>query len=107
MVSGDTKKLRVRVIQPDRSPYSLAEMLTGVWKVAKTVKATAVITKTMADDQITPVQDGENWYIEIDLEAADTEDLSGSFYHECQITKSDGTVATPFSGTVTIKEDLV
>lgn len=108
MVSGDTKTLRIKVIGTDRLPYSLAEAVRIDWQLAKTVSAaTPLLSKEMADEGTGIYQNGDDWFIDVNLAPTDTEDLSGEYYHECQITMSDGAIATPFAGTFEIVKDLV
>ena len=108
MVSGDTKTIRVKCIGTDRLPYSLAEAVRIDWQLAKTVNSTtALLTKEMADDGTGIYQNGDDWFIDINIAPDDTEDLAGDYYHECQVTMANGDIATPFSGTFTVVKDLV
>lgn len=106
MVSGDSKTLRVKCIGIDRQPFSLAEAVNVTWGLAKSVSSPTLVTKNLTSG-VSIVQDGDDWLIDVEILPSDTEDYKGSYYHECQVIFSNGAVATPFSGDVTIVQDLV
>lgn len=106
MVSGDTKTLKVKCVGTNRLPYSLAEAISIKWQVAKSVNSAAVIEKSLTDG-VSSLQDGDDWYIVVEIAEEDTEDLKGTYYHECEVRFSDGGVATPFAGDLEIKQDLI
>lgn len=105
MPSGDSRTLRVKCIGTNKLPFSLAEATQIRWQLARSVRGPGLITKTMNDD-VEIVQDGDDWFIDVELLPEDTEGMKGDYYHECEVRFSDGAVLTPYAGTATIVEDL-
>lgn len=107
MPSGDSRNIRVNCVGANRQPFSLAEAIDIEWQLAKSVNGGAVLTKTLSEGDITIVQEGDKWLIDVAILPDDTETMKGDFYHECQVRFSDGAVLTPYAGTITITEDLI
>ena len=107
MVSGDSKTIRVKCLAPGRVPFVLANVDTANWKLAKSVKGVPIIEKDLTSADVVIVQDGDNWFIDVVLAPADTDALVGDYYHECQLILSGGTVITPYSGLISIVQDLI
>lgn len=106
MPSGDSRIIRANCVSPDRQPYSLSQAIAIVWQLAKTVNSLPLITKTLTGG-VSIRQDGLKWIIDVSLLPVNTENLKGDHYHECQVTFLNGTVLTPFSGVITITQDLI
>lgn len=105
MFSGDTKTLAVSVTEEsDNSPTNI-ENATVAWKVARSLKTAAVISKSTSSG-IT-ITSGTLGLLEITLDPADTASLSGDYMHELQITFQDGEVATVMKGVMTVEPDLI
>lgn len=100
MWSGDSKVLEVAVTDVDDE----AVVLTGAtinYVLQKSSRGgQAIISKSTTDGiSITNALAGK---FEITIDASDTADLAGDYYHECQVTDSSSNVSTIFVGTVTI-----
>lgn len=105
MPSGDSRTLRVKCVGTNKLPFSLAEAVAIRWQLARNVRGPGMITKTLGAG-VEIVQDGTDWFIDVELLPADTEGYKGDYYHECEVRFSDGAVLTPYAGTATIVEDL-
>ena len=119
MVSGDSKVIRVRMLVNEVTPQgtrrvaaNLSEVTSIVWKMSKKINGDAVLLKTMEGAGCTTVFMNDYWYVDINLLEEDTKptngdpQIVGTFYHECQV-KRPGLTDTPFSGTITIKQDSI
>jgi hypothetical protein len=107
ITKGDTKLIDVSVTeQSDGTPT----VITGAaisWKVAKSIRSTAVISKATSGSGIS-ITSGTGGTFRITLDAADTSSLNpGDYYHEAQITFADSEVATVLKGVMTIEPGLV
>lgn len=107
MFAGDTREIVVSVVDQDGA---MINTIGGVvlWQLAKSDwkkdPSTAVlITKTSSSGQI-DLADGS---FTVHLLSSDSEALEGSFYHEAQVTLSDGTIGTPLVGKAKIKANLI
>jgi hypothetical protein len=106
MPSGDSRTIRVKCIGADRAPFSLAEANQIRWQIARSVRGPAMVSKDLTGG-VEIVQDGDDWYIQVEVLPEDTEGMKGDYYHECEARFTDGAVLTPFAGVVTVVEDLV
>jgi len=106
MPSGDSRTIKVKCIGSDKSPFSLAEANQIRWQIARSVRGPAMLSKDLSEG-VEIVQDGDDWYIQVEIDPADTEGMKGDYYHECEVRFTDGAVLTPFAGVVTVVEDLV
>ena len=91
MISGDTKTIVI----------DINENLVGAaakWSMKKRGATTTTLIKNGS------VADGK---IQIVLDKADTEELSGLFMHECEVTDQSGNVSTVTSGAVNIQADMI
>lgn len=104
MVAGDSKTLVVTV----KDAEGVAVNITGStikWRAARSFGKAAVISKTTSSGiQIT---DGANGQFTVTLSTSDTDDLLGVYYHEAEVTASDGTISTVLSGTMKINPALI
>ena len=73
------------------------------WVLAKSVSSSPELLKDTDSGDIV-VTDAENGEFEIKLLPADTESLSGSYYHEAEVVDSAGNESTIFVGRFEIKE---
>lgn len=119
MVSGDSRTIRVRVLANQVTPQGtrrvavdLSTVTDITWKLAKSAKSAALITKTLEGNGCATIEMDGFWYIDVNLQEEDTKptngdkQLIGDYYHECQV-KRPGMTDTPFAGTITIKQDLI
>lgn len=101
-VSGDSLRINVPVVDADGDPFPLTGS-TVRWVLARRAGADPIIEKTTDDDvEITDPDGGE---LVVHLSGSETEDLSGQWYHEAELTDPDGAVATLFSGEFRIAPD--
>ena len=107
ITAGDT----VPVIVTISDDSGAAVNLTGAsarWAAAPGTPrrfGSPVITKDPgAGIAITNAAAGE---LTVTLEPADTEALSGDYFHELQVTDSSGSITTPLSGLMTVNRPLV
>jgi hypothetical protein len=109
MFSGDTMRLNFSII--DEATQNALD-LTGAtirWQMsrAKTIgfSSTPILSKTEGSGL--DVVDAFGGLILVILAPEDTEQFSGTFYHELEIVDIDGDVATAYSGNFTIKKALI
>lgn len=106
ITAGDTKLIDVSVTEVSDGSATVITGSTISWKVAKSLRTAASITKTTSSG-IT-ITSGSGGTFRITLNASDTSSLTpGDYYHEAQITFSDNEVATVLKGIMTIEPGLV
>ena len=107
MYSGDTVSIAVTVTD---STTGAAVNLTGAsmtWALATAPGATALVTKTSADGDITVGGAGSN-VATVALEPTDTATLTAGVYtHELQVTDGGGNVYTVYQGRLLVQGDVV
>lgn len=99
MFQGDTKRLRISIVDDDDVAVPLTNCSIN-WVLYKQTSKQIVITKTTSDG-IT-VEDESGGIIVILLEPEDTENLLGQFTQEGELTDGTGTISTIFIGSVKI-----
>lgn len=102
--AGDDKTLTITVLDENESAVAITGA-TIAWRASRSHNKTADITKTTSSG-IT-ITDGPNGVFEVDLDADDTEDLKGIFYHEAQVTFVDGSISTVLKGRMKINPVLI
>ena len=107
MHSGDSKTIPVAAVL-NGAPVELTGALI-VWSIAK-IKSNGDFSSTIAFSKsigsgitVTDVLGGE---FEIEIDPADTADLKGDYWHECQITDFQGRKTTILDGILSIQRDL-
>jgi hypothetical protein len=103
--AGDTLTIRVTTKYADGSIVDL----TGSnleWVLAKSVSDSPDISKSTSSGGIV-VSDAEAGRFEIKLDPVDTESLSGSYYHEAELTKSNGDTVTILVGNITVRPSAI
>ena len=100
MFSGNTRVLRVTVLDQDEVVVDITGA-TAEFIMAKRPGKSAVVTKTVGSGIV--ITDATNGLLEITLEPADTETLSGTFHHELEVTDLGGRKTTVLFGTVTVR----
>lgn len=107
MYSGDSVSIACTVTD---SATGAAVVLTGAsmsWALATSPGATALVTKTSADGDITVGGAGSN-VATVALEPADTATVApGVYTHELQITDGSGNVYTVYQGSLYLRGDVV
>lgn len=105
LIEGDTKAITVTVKDRDGDVVDITGATIN-WQAAKNPHATATLTKATGGSGIS-ITSGTGGQFRITIDAADTANLSGDFYHEAQVTFSDGTIATVLTGKMTITPALI
>lgn len=107
MTAGDSKLLDVAVTEQSDGSATTITNATISWKVARSLRATASISKATGGSGIS-ITSGAGGTFRVTLNATDTASLTpGDYYHEAQITFQDGEVATVLKGVMTIEPGLV
>ncbi|WP_026694072.1 hypothetical protein [Peribacillus kribbensis] len=99
MMAGDSLILTVSVTDENGQPLSL----TGAsvkWVAKKRVNSLENDILKTSDNGVS-ITGSE---LKIKLDPTDTKDLSGTYYHECELTDSVGNVSTIFKGYVTVEK---
>ena len=107
MFAGDTREIVVSVVDQDGITVNLVGGIV-LWQLALSkwkgdADASVLITKSSDTGEI-DLADGS---FTVHLLSPDSITLEGSFYHEAQITLSDGTINTPLVGKAKIKPNLI
>lgn len=105
--SGDDDPLEFTIYQPDgETPLDLTNM--GVtWALGDRVSGPTHVTKTTANTGEIAIVDAAGGRFDVLLDSADTADLSGSYYHEVEVTDVDDNDFTVFADGIYIKATLV
>lgn len=90
---GETKTLNVT--EKDNTDISGQDI---TWILADEQGESPVLTKDNNSNGGVTITDGANGEFEITLEPADTDGISGNFYHECRLSDGAGTESVLFSG---------
>jgi len=99
MYAGDDKALVVTVKDADDAVVNLASA-TIKWQAARSLGKSSAISKSTSNG--IEITDAAGGVFEIALAAADTEDLSGNYQHEAEVTFADGSISTVLSGTMKV-----
>jgi hypothetical protein len=96
MMPGDSKTITIDVVDTDGNAIpTLADSVAAItWMLKKYFSGPAAVTKTMAAGDITI----SGSQIIVTLAPADTEDLGGTYVHECDVTDLLGNVSTILIG---------
>lgn len=100
MTAGDDQTFDISVTDAG------AVDLTGAsvtWILRRAPGSPAILTKTVGSG-IT-IQDGPGGIFRLTLDEADTEALSGLYYHEAEVQESDGVTSTAVKGDFVIEPD--
>jgi hypothetical protein len=107
MHQGDTKRLRVSVVDSDGAAVSLVGAQSIKWWAAKKVTSTVrLLEKSVASGSIT-VLDAAGGVLSIPILPADTAAITGDYYHELEVIDSAGDIGTVLIGTMTVARALV
>lgn len=101
-VRGDTFKRSIAFLDED----SLAIDITG-WTIFFTVKSrlSNADGSAEADDTVTSHTDPTAGLSQISLSASDTAALSGDYFYDIQVKKSDGEIYTIMKGKILFESD--
>jgi hypothetical protein len=103
--AGDTLRIVVSV----EDPSGTAVDITGssiAWALAEAPGESPTVSKSTGDSSIS-ITDATNGEFTVYVDSADTEGLSGVYYHEAELTDSSGNVHTVTTGYITISEETV
>jgi len=96
---GDSKIINITVIDEYSQPLNLYG-ITANWIMYKRNPDNPILQKTTVSGITLSVP--TSGILTIRLIPSDTETLLGRFYHECEITDTNGNISTVTEGSVTI-----
>jgi hypothetical protein len=102
MFAGDTKQIRVTITDSAGDPVTLAGA-TVKYKISARIRGEILVAKQTGGSGITVSSNVAT----ISLAPADTQSLSGAFFHELEVTDTFGNVSTVFQDTINISKDLI
>lgn len=106
MKAGDTKRLRVPVIDSETGePVPVNDAKSIRWEVARAIGAPIQIAKSLGAG--VSVDPDEPWVFWVQLNPPDTEDLSGNFVHEAEVIDAAGNVSTVEDGAFVVDRALI
>lgn len=111
MLAGDSKVLKVTVVDETGTPLPLAGTQSVTWRMARTARSTPVLSKTLASG-VTLIADaaalgGVNCgRLDVRVESADSGPLDGEYFHDCQIVDASGARSTIFYGRANVTPNL-
>jgi hypothetical protein len=103
--AGDSLTLGVTTKTPSGEVVDLTNSDIA-WVLAESVSASPAVSKDTAGGGIV-VTDALNGEFEIKIDPSDTESLSGTYYHEAELTDSAGNESTILVGDFVIKESAL
>lgn len=107
MFAGDTKHLETTVTDDAGAAKTLGGA-TIRYAMATSPQDEAVVSKATPDDAEISIDSPSEGVFTIHLDPADTEALTATtYYHEAEVTDSQGNVATVFTGSVSIRPSVV
>ena len=109
MFQGDSKRVHFTLKRADGTPLDI----TGGdirWQASKlkapgVFSSTPVLQKTIGSG--VEVLDSFQGLVTVTLSPADTNQISGSFYHELEVSDFDGDIATVYAGEFQVKKALI
>jgi hypothetical protein len=103
MSSGDDLRIVIDVYDTDGHPVDISTATSIKWAMAKNQNSTKLIERELGVNLsiASPIS------FFFDIESADTELLSGNFYHEAEIVTDTGLTYTGVSGQFKIKKTLI
>ena len=105
LVAGNTRLVKVTIVDTTNAPVNLTGA-TIVWGMATDPNQTPILEKSTTSGQIT-VPNPTTGVFQFNLTVSDTENRTGSWYHETRITDSLGNVSTAAQGSLTILPALI
>lgn len=108
MTAGDTKLIDVSVTEVSNNNPTDISSATIAWKVTRSLRPSATVSISKSTSSGISITSGSGGTFRITLNAADTSSLTpGDYYHEAQVSFSDGEVATVLKGIMTLEPGLV
>lgn len=105
MFRGDSKILQITIKDLAGQPVSLAGLQSARWAMAPKITSAPVLTKSLGSGILIASESGG--VLEVTLLPTDTQNLSGSYYHELEIIDVSGKVSTILTGNIEIVNDLI
>ena len=106
LVSGNDKKLKFTTLDENDAIVDLTGS-TIIWALANSAKAKKTIIIYTSPTNVT-ITDDVGGLFEVDIQAADTEDLKGGdYYHEARVTAAAGDKTTVAIGTVKLLDNII
>ncbi len=96
---GDSKTLSITLKNTAGTVVDITSA-TIKWQSARKRGGTSVISYTTSNN--INITSGTGGTFDVTIDASDTEPLDGIYYHETEITFSDGTISTVMTGTMTV-----
>lgn len=111
MLAGDSKVLKVTVVDETGSPLPLAGTQSVTWRLGRTARSTPVLSKTLAGGVTIIATDAGAGQancgrMDVRIDTADSDPLDGEYVHDCQIVDAAGARATIFHGRAVINPNL-
>lgn len=101
MKAGDTRKLNVTIVDEESgTPLDISSAELS-WGFARNVRSEPLVEKAVGSG--ISIVNGPAGSCRITINPADTQGRKGKFYHELQVTETDGSVTTVMSGEMTLE----
>jgi hypothetical protein len=105
IVSGDDMVIEVTVT--DRNTGAGVDLTGASARFAIAMRGSLKTVCTKATGSGINVTDPEDGILEVELVAADTESLAGTYDYELQVVDASGNRSTPLYGTIAIRRDII
>ena len=103
--AGDSRELVVTVSDSQGAAVDLSGAAIA-WQLARSAGAAApAVAKALGSGIV--ITDGPNGVFTVMLDPADSETLSGLYYHEAEVTDAAGQRSTVLSGVATVVPTLI
>ena len=107
MHSGDSKNIIVTVKDENDAVVDITGA-TVDWQMARSQNsATPDLVKSTTGGNGITLTDPVNGVFTVALDATDSDDFIGAYYHEAQVTDAGGKISTVIIGTITVLTDLI
>jgi hypothetical protein len=103
--AGDSRDIVVTVTDSQGAAVDLTGAAVA-WQLARSAgSAAAVVSKSLGAG--IAITDGPNGVFTVTLDPADTESLTGLYYHEAEVTDAAGNRSTVLTGVATVIPTLI
>lgn len=103
LFSGDDLRVFIEVYDTTGAPVDISSAESIVWAFAKNADSSIIVQKTLGVDLF--IANPTSFFF--DLVPADTDTISGSYYHEARIVTDQDLIYTGVSGQLKIKKSLI
>lgn len=109
MTAGDTKNIFLTIVDKQGEPIDLTQASSVRWWASRGTATAFTRTPTLQKDLVNGIDEvsftlGQ---VVVRIRNADSADLNGSYYFECEVIDAAGNVSTPIADTFTVKRDLI